>query len=278
MTPVPLIVWFPAVGVVVLALFRLRMPPLAMLTTPLIVAPLMICSRELTTVVKSRVPLSVTLLRKLALLLTAWNAPVPLVASVPPLRVTPLCNTVLPFCALIRPPALLMLVHSSNVAPLMACSVLLLMNAPPLAGLVILRVPPLTSAEIEPLLVSVLLPPVKGRVTNIVLAAHRDARAQSGGAAPLMLRVAAASFRLMTAVPLRVWLPPVVFVLSRPRMPPLAMLIAPLIVAPLMMRSRELTTVVKSRVPLSVTLLRKLALLLTAWNAPVPLPWPACRH
>ena len=44
-------------------------------------------------------------------------------------------------------------------------------------------------------------------------------------------------------------MPPVVFALSRLRMPPLAMLIAPLIVAPLTMRSRELAIEVRSSVP-----------------------------
>ena len=56
----------------------LRMPPLATLTVPLIVAPLMIRSRELAIVVMSTVPARVTPLRTLVPLLTAWIEPVPL--------------------------------------------------------------------------------------------------------------------------------------------------------------------------------------------------------
>ena len=51
-------------------------------------------------------------------------------------------------------------------------------------------------------------------------------------------------------------------------MPPLAMLIAPLIVAPLTMRSRALAMVVMSSVPVKVTPSRKLLALLVAVKMP----------
>src|SRR5664279_3977971 len=137
------------------------MPPLTIFTVPLSVALLMMRSRALPCV-RSSAPVNVTPSRKLLPLLLAWNGPVPL-TLITPLSLTPLCTTVLPAPAMIWLPLLeLMLVDSSSVPPLMACSVPLLMTLlpPPSAGATMFSVPPLTSAEIRPLLVSTLLPPV----------------------------------------------------------------------------------------------------------------------
>src|SRR5664279_3977972 len=216
------------------------MPPLTIFTVPLSVALLMMRSRALPCV-RSSAPVNVTPSRKLLPLLLAWNGPVPL-TLITPLSLTPLCTTVLPAPAMIWLPLLeLMLVDSSSVPPLMACSVPLLMTLlpPPSAGATMFSVPPLTSAEIRPLLVSTLLPPVL--MAWPMLPWPRTTTLAPSVVVPLpsMASREPASLRLMTTVPLIVW-SGVPEALSRLRMPPLAMFTAPLSVAPLMMRSREL--------------------------------------
>ena len=253
MTALPLIVWMPP-GVALLS--RLRKPPLARLIAPLRVAPLMMRSRELTMEPRSSVPVKSIPLRTLLPLLVAVNTPVPL-ALITPLMATPFCTTELPAPAMIWLPALAAtLVDSSSVPPLTACRVPLLTKLPLPPGGVILSVPPATSAEIRPLLVSVLVPPTLIAVP--MLPWPRTVMPEPSVVLPLpsIARRAPGSLRLMTAVPPMVWMPVVVFALSRVRMPPLAMLIAPLIVAPLMMRSRELATLVMSMTALTVALSR----------------------
>src|SRR5664279_3583060 len=247
------------------------MPPLTIFTVPLSVALLMMRSRALPCV-RSSAPVNVTPSRKLLPLLLAWNEPVPL-TLITPLSLTPLCTTVLPAPAMIWLPLLeLMLVDSSSVPPLMACSVPLLMTLlpPPSAGATMFSVPPLTSAEIRPLLVSTLLPPVLMAVPMLPWPRTTTLAPSVVVPVPSMARRAPASLRLMTTVPLSVWLA-APDALSRLRMPPLAMFTAPLSVALLMMRSRELPWLVMSSAPVNVTPSRKLLPLLLAWKEPVPL-------
>src|SRR5664279_3790079 len=252
----PLSVWLPPV---VLALSRLRMPPLAMLIEPLIGAALTIRSREFGTVVMSRTPVKVTLSRKLMALFDIVKEP-PLAVTMP-LSLTPFWKTALPAPATIWLPGLdRMFVDNRRVPPLMACSVPLLTKLllPPLAGAVISSVPAATSAEIRPLFVSTLLPVVLSDVPMLPWPRTVTLDASVVVPLPSIARRAPASWRLTVTLPLSVWLPPVVLALSRLRMPPLAMLIEPLIGAALTIRSREFGTVVMSRTPVKVTLSRKL--------------------
>ena len=262
----PLSVWLPPV---VLALSRLRMPPLAMLIEPLIGAALTMRSREFGTVVMSRTPVKVTLSRKLLALFVIWSRPVPLVESVPPLIVMPLCTTVLPACAVISP-VLATLAESTSVAPLMARRVPLLamLLAPPPPGGTILSVPPETSAEIRPLLVSTLLPTTLMGVP--MLPWPRTVMLAPSVVVPLpsIARRAPASLRLNVPVPPMLLAAP--SELSRLTIPPLPMLTEPFSVIPLPMRSRAFAMVVASSSPLSVTWLRTLRPSLLTRTAPVP--------
>src|SRR5664279_2124499 len=254
----PLSVWLPPV---VLALSRLRMPPLAMLIEPLIGAALTIRSREFGTVVMSRTPVKVTLSRKLMALFDIVKEP-PLAVTMP-LSLTPFWKTALPAPATIWLPGLdRMFVDNRRVPPLMACSVPLLTKLllPPLAGAVISSVPAATSAEIRPLFVSTLLPVVLSDVPMLPWPRTVTLDASVVVPVPSIARRAPASLRLTVVLPL-----------SRLRMPPLAMLIEPLIGAALTIRSREFGTVVMSRTPVKVTLSRKLMALLVIWSRPVPL-------
>ena len=101
-------------------------------------------------VAKSRLPLRVTPLRKLAPTVVAAKRPLPLVLRVPA-SVAPFCSTVLPAPATIwpkAPPVRLLL--SSSVPPFCALKVPLLVTG----TVLMLMVPPDTSALIVPLLTS----------------------------------------------------------------------------------------------------------------------------
>ena len=263
-------VWLPPV---VAALSKLTMPPLAILTAPLSVAPLMKRSREFVIVVASSAPVKFTPSRMLLPLLMAWNEPVPL-TLITPFSVTPFCTTTLPAPATIWLPVFdTILVDSSSVPPLTACSVPLLTKLlpPPLPGATMFSVPPDTSAETRPLSVSRLSPPKL--MAKPKLPWPRTVMPAPSVVLPVPSTAsrAPASFRLMVPVPRMVWLPPVVLALSKLRMPPLPMFTAPLSVAPLTMRSRELAMAVMSMAPpLSFTPSRKLLPLLAAAKLPLP--------
>ena len=87
---------------------------------------------------------------------------------------------------------------------------------------------------------------------------------------PSIASRAFASLRLMLTVPLIAWFG-APEELSSIKMPPLATFTAPLMVAPLMIRSRALAAVVRSSVPAKLTALRKLVELLLACSTPLPL-------
>ena len=109
-------------------------PPLATLTAPLSVRPLTMRSTELPSVARSRVPLSVTPLRKLLPLAVPSSAPVPVVAMVPPEIVVPFWTSELPAPTLITPPALLMLLLSLRMpaaAPPTLMTPVLIVEPPP---------------------------------------------------------------------------------------------------------------------------------------------------
>ena len=269
-TAAPPRVWAPPA---VALLSRLRMPPFAICTAPLKVAPLTMRSREMAIDVRSSVPLKATPSRKLLPLLLALKTPLPLELMTPVMR-TPPCTTALPVPARIWLPGLAVIaVASSSVAPFTACRVPLLTKTepPPLAGGVMLSVAPVTSAEIRPLLVKVLLPPTSTAVPMLPWPRTVRPAASVVLPDPSTARRAPGSLRLMTPDPAIVWAPPAVALLSRLRMPPPAMFTCPLTVAPLTTRLRALAMLVMSSTPFSVTPLRKFALLLLDRKRPLPL-------
>ena len=253
----------------VFTLSRVTAPPLAMFTLPLIVSPLITRSTELPFVLTSSVPVKFAALRKLSELLVVRKAPPPLEMKVP-LTVTPFCTTVLPAWERICP-WLLTLVFSARVAPLIACTVLVVVRLPEPPGATRLSVPPATSADTSPLIVTLLVPPLYSACPTVPWPRMVMPEPSTVVPVPSKASRAAASFRLTTAVPETVCVEALVLTLSSVTAPPLAMLTAPLIVSPLITRSTELPFVLTSSVPVKFEALRKLSELLVARKAPPPL-------
>ena len=207
-------------------------------------------------------PVSATSSRKLAPLAVTRNFPVPVEFISPPVTRIPFCITTL-LSARISPAELSTPISRFRVAPLRASMTLLLMTADSLR----VMVPPVTSAEISPLLTSVCVPP---RLICCPMVPFSPRRVMP--APMVVVPLPSRSNRLpgpvspSTTVPL----PSNRLSPSKLRMPFLLISMVPSRVRPLIMRSRVLRLVDMSSRPVSATASRKLAPLEVTTNFPVP--------
>ena len=149
MAPVPPKIWVPMNDSTLLLL--ISTPPLT------IVSPLVTRS-TVVPLAMSITPASVTLVRKLLLLLLGVNRPLPVELIVPPITVTPFWMTVLPSAASMWPaPVFVTALFKRKVPPLAAPSVAALLVC---AALRSMR-PPATSARMLPLFTSTCAPPAR---------------------------------------------------------------------------------------------------------------------
>ncbi len=264
MTPVPLSVWVPPPS-------KARMLFALMLTLPFSARLPRMTS---TPVFEARLsaPVNVTLLKTFAWLLVATKFPVP-AALMMPETITPFCRTVLPAPTLIELPLFpVTLLLRTSVPPFAADKRPLLVTAlvaPLLVWSVI--VPPETSAEMVPLLISVAGPPASAWPPMVPFWPWTSTPEPTVSVPPFSMVMRfepPVSPRLMTPDPPSVWEAPPS---NASTLFPLTLTVLPAArVNPLTTRSKPVL-VARSRVPLRVTPDSTLAPLFVATNAPPPL-------